>query len=143
VTASPLTRNRIIGIGLIAASLLVFALYGMIMTGGCVQKEEGRLEGTVAIGPLCPVEPCTPAQDQIRAAYAARTVVVSTGDGKTVVRELAIDPVAGYGAVLPAGTYVVDIDRIGIDTSDDVPREVTIRPGETVRLDIAIDTGIR
>lgn len=143
MAASPLTRNRIVGIGLIAASLLVFALYGTIMTCGCVQKEEGRLEGAVTIGPLCPVEPCTPTPDQVRAACASRKILVYAEDGRTLLRVLAINPEAGYATVLPAGTYVVDINRIGIDSSDDVPREVTIRPGETVRLDIAIDTGIR
>jgi hypothetical protein len=143
MTTASLRRSRIIGLGIIAASLLFFSWYGVSMTCGCVQKEEGRLEGMVTIGPLCPVEPCTLTPDQVRAACASRKVLVYAEDGRTLLRVLAIDPEAGYAAVLPAGTYVVDINRIGIDWSDDVPREVTIRPGGTVRLDIAIDTGIR
>jgi hypothetical protein len=38
---------------------------------------------------------------------------------------------------------VADINRIGVDSSTDVPRDIEIRVGETTRLDIEIDTGIR
>ncbi|KQC05043.1 MAG: hypothetical protein APR53_08685 [Methanoculleus sp. SDB] len=137
-------RNRFIGIGIIAASLLFFTWYGMNLTCGCtVGPGEGVLEGQVTIGPLCPVEPCSVPQETVEAAYAARKVTIYAPDGTTVVRTLSIDPEEGYLTALPPGRYVVDIARTGIDRSDDVPRDVTVRAGETVRVDIAIDTGIR
>ena len=46
-------------------------------------------------------------------------------------------------AHLKPGTYTVDINRIGMDSSDDVPQRVEIQLGITTRLDIDIDTGIR
>jgi hypothetical protein len=38
---------------------------------------------------------------------------------------------------------VVDIRKQGIGRSGDLPKTVAIHAGETVRLDIDIDTGIR
>jgi hypothetical protein len=102
----------------------------------------GTLTGNVSIGPLCPVEPCTVPQDRLVAAYAARPITISTPAG-TVVTTVIADPETGYKVALKPGTYVVDIQHQGIGGSRELPTTVTIRRGETVRLDISIDTGIR
>jgi hypothetical protein len=102
----------------------------------------GTLTGNVTIGPLCPVEPCTVTPERLASAYAARTIVVSGPSGK-VIAEVVPDPQTGYLVVLKPGTYRVDIRHTGIDRSPDLPENVTIRSGETVLLDISIDTGIR
>jgi hypothetical protein len=107
-------------------------------------KEFGILEGRVTIGPLVPVtregelEP-TPAPE----VFAAREVVVYTEDGKTEFARLKIDATGNYRAELPVGTYVVDINHIGIDTAAELPKEVEITYQGIARLDIDIDTGIR
>jgi hypothetical protein len=44
---------------------------------------------------------------------------------------------------LDPGVYRVDINRIGVDSSSDVPEQVEIVAGLTFKLDIDIDTGIR
>jgi len=41
------------------------------------------------------------------------------------------------------GTYVVDVNKIGIDHTAEMPKTVEIQPGQTMGLDIDIDTGIR
>jgi hypothetical protein len=102
----------------------------------------GTLTGNVSIGPLCPVEPCTVPQDRLVAAYAARPITLSTPAG-TVVTTVTADPETGYTVALKPGTYVVDIPHQGIGGSPELPATMTIRSGETVRLDISIDTGIR
>jgi hypothetical protein len=102
----------------------------------------GTLTGNVTIGPLCPVEPCTVTPGQLAAAYTARMIVVSI-PGTGVIAEAVPDPFAGYSFSLKPGTYVVDIRHQGIDRSPELPKTVSIRAGETVRLDISIDTGIR
>ena len=48
-----------------------------------------------------------------------------------------------YRAELEPGIYTVDINHIGVDYSDDVPKQVEIQSGITYKLDIKIDTGIR
>ena len=129
-----------------ARVLFLIVLFGAISFSGCVRTGEsagtGTLAGNVSIGPLCPVEPCSIPADRLAEAYAARPITVSTPSGTTVTRFTA-DPVTGYAVSLPPGTYVVDIPHQGIGGSHDLPKTVTIRSGETVRLDIAIDTGIR
>jgi hypothetical protein len=102
----------------------------------------GTLTGNVSIGPLCPVEPCTVPYDRIAAAYAARPITISTPTG-TVVTTVIADPETGYTVALKPGTYVVDIPHQGIGGSPELPKTVTLRSGEIVRLDISIDTGIR
>jgi hypothetical protein len=116
----------------------------MVLNGGCIQEgsETGMLTGNVSIGPLCPVEPCTLSHDRLIAAYAARPITVSTPAG-SVVSTVTADPETGYAVTLKPGTYRVDIPHQGIGGSGDLPATVTIRSGETVRLDISIDTGIR
>jgi hypothetical protein len=101
----------------------------------------GTLTGNVTIGPLCPVEPCSISRDQIVAAYASRPLIITTTGG-ALVGSLTADPYSGYSISLRPGTYVVDIRHQGIGGSD-LPKTVTIRAGETIRLDINIDTGIR
>ena len=102
----------------------------------------GTLTGNVSIGPLCPVEPCTVLHDRLVAAYAARPITISTPAG-TVITTVTADPETGYMVSLKPGTYVVDIQHQGIGGSPELPKTVTIRNGETVLLDISIDTGIR
>jgi len=102
----------------------------------------GTLTGNVTIGPLCPVEPCTVTPDRLTSVYAARTIVVSI-PGAGVIAEAVPDPFTGYSFSLKPGTYVVDIKHQGIGGSLELPATVTIRAGETIRLDISIDTGIR
>jgi hypothetical protein len=101
----------------------------------------GTLTGNVSVGPLCPVEPCTLSHDQLVAAYAARPITISTPEG-TVVTTVTADPETGYTVTLNPGMYVVTVPNQGIK-SRELTTNVTIRSGETVRLDISIDTGMR
>ena len=107
-------------------------------------KEYGVLEGQVTIGPLVPVmregeEAPTPAPE----IYAAREIVVYKKNGKTEFTRLQLDSTGWYQGEMPVGTYVIDINRIGIDSAEDLPKEIVIKAEGTIRLDIEIDTGIR
>ena len=116
----------------------------MVLISGCIQADSGTgtLAGTVSIGPLCPVEPCSVPHDRIVAAYAARPITISTPGGSAVATIIA-DPETGYSVSLKPGTYVIDTQHQRIGGSRDLPATVTLRSGETVRLNISIDTGIR
>ncbi|HEY71590.1 MAG TPA: carboxypeptidase-like regulatory domain-containing protein [Anaerolineae bacterium] len=104
----------------------------------------GILEGHVTIGPLAPVvregqaEP-TPAPE----VYAGREIVVYERDGRTEFIRLKIDANGNYRTELPVGTYVIDINHLGLDMAEDLPQEIEITQQGSFRLDIAIDTGIR
>jgi len=127
------------------AVIVVIALtVAMVPNVGCLEagSPAGTLTGYVSIGPLCPVEPCSVPHDRLVAAYAARPITISTPGGSAVATVIA-DPETGYTVSLKPGTYVIDIHHQGIGGSRDLPATVTLRSGETVRLNISIDTGIR
>jgi len=125
------------GLGLAGVSLLAL---------GCSlgPKATGILEGHVSIGPLVPVlregepEP-TPAPE----VYAGRQIVVFSSGGRREITRVEIDGQGNYRVALPAGSYLVDINHAGIDSAAGLPAEVEILPGQTTRLDVDIDTGIR
>jgi hypothetical protein len=137
---SGLDRSLLIVILIIISVAVAIVLITTITAPG--SGGTGTLAGTVTIGPLCPVEPCTVTPDRLAAAYTARTIVVSIPGG-AVIAEAVPDPYTGYSFILKPGTYVVDIRHQGIDRSQELPKTVTIREGETIRLDISLDTGIR
>ena len=125
---------------------LAFITLAALSLFACTQSSQGFgiLEGHVTIGPLVPVvregelEP-TPAPE----VYATREVVIFREDGKTEFARLKIDASGNYYAELPVGTYVVDINHIGIDTATNLPKEIEITNQVVTKLDIDIDTGIR
>ncbi|GAI81983.1 unnamed protein product [marine sediment metagenome] len=129
-------------------NLLYLTVLALGVSGlfACTQKpqESGILQGHVTIGPLVPAiregdaEP-TPAPE----VYATREIVVFKGDGTTEFTRLTIDDKGNYRGELPVGTYVVDINRIGIDSAKDLPIKIEIINQGVTRLDINIDTGIR
>lgn len=102
------------------------------------------LEGKVSIGPLTPVEridvptPTTPPE-----VYAARSIDVFQSDGTTRVTNVRINSNGTYRVELAAGTYVINLAPTGIDRGVNLPQTITIEGGQTMRLDIDIDTGIR
>ena len=113
---------------------------------GCAKApvETGMLHGQVSIGPLVPVvregEPDPTVAPDV---YSARQVVIYEADGQEEVFRVEITATGTYSVTLPVGTYVVDINRAGIDSANGLPRQVELRAGESVQLDIEIDTGIR
>jgi hypothetical protein len=69
--------------------------------------------------------------------------VVYQADAGAEVARFALGPDCAYSVALPPGNHRVELDRRGIDRSMDLPRVVTISAGQTTRLDVSIDTGIR
>lgn len=127
--------------------VIITIAVAVILNGGNMPTGPGTvnatLTGNVSIGPLCPVEPCTVPHDQLVAAFAARPISIATNGG-SIVASVVADPDTGYTVSLKPGTYtVVDIRHQGIGGSRALPRTVTLRSGETVWLNISIDTGIR
>lgn len=106
-------------------------------------QQTGTLEGYVSIGPIWPVERPGESRPIPPEVYQARKVMVYDKRGTKLVEEVDLMQDGYYRVELKSGIYVVDINHIGIDSSSDVPQEVEIRAGETVKLDIDIDTGIR
>ena len=108
------------------------------------QQSMGILRGHVTIGPIQPVVRPNDDPDYVPPeVYDTRKIVVYDESGKMIMRQVNIGHEGYYSVELAPGTYVIDINRLGIDTSGDVPRKVDVIEGETIELDIDIDTGIR
>jgi len=132
-------------VGIITAGILLLAFFA----GGCLEQDTGKepetgvLEVNVTIGPLCPLEPCEISDSQKAEIYSARTIQIYTEDRKKLLKELSPDPQGYIKTELEAGTYIVDMKPLGIDSTADLPAKIKILPGKTVYLEVSIDTGIR
>jgi len=108
----------------------------------------GTLEGTVNIGPIWPVERPGESRPVPPQVFETRKVIVYSESKTKIIKTVDLIQIgqsskANYSVRLIPGYYVVDVTHGGIDSSSEVPRKVEIRPGQTVVVDIDIDTGIR
>ena len=108
-----------------------------------VEQPHGRLAGIVTIGPNCPgpttTAPCPTSPD----AYKARKILVYNEAKTTLLYTVDIDSQGAYFIDLVPAKYTVDIKKVGVDRSGDVPKVVEIRANTVTLLNISIDTGIR
>jgi hypothetical protein len=129
--------------------LVVILLTCIAVMSGCDSKKalvEGILEGTISIGPICPVEtiPPDPACLPTAETYKAYPVNVFTSDGKTKVAQLMPSLDGSYSSELPQGDYLIVLEgaknNIG---GSNLPVIVSIKAQDKTLLNINIDTGIR
>jgi hypothetical protein len=131
--------------------LSLFILVAPILTViGCqsTQQVPGTLQGTVTIGPIWPVERIGDSRPVPPQVFEARKVVVYN-ESKTVtlktidLLQIGQSSKASFSVQLTPGQYVVDITHGGMDRSGEMPKKIEIKSGQTVVIDINIDTGIR
>ncbi len=106
------------------------------------------LQGAVTIGPIQPVEqpggnPPVPPE-----VFSSRYLIIYDESGKRLVREVYFTQIGQsamgyYTTQIAPGTYVIDINRGGIDSAEGLPVTITVVADETVTIDVDIDTGIR
>jgi hypothetical protein len=129
--------------------LVVILLTCIAVMSGCDSKKalvEGILEGTISIGPICPVEtiPPDPACLPTAETYKAYPVNVFTSDGKTKVAQLMPSLVGSYSSELPPGDYLIVLERAKNNIGgSNLPVIVSIKAQDKTLLNINIDTGIR
>ena len=128
---------------LLAIVFIGLVLAGLLIGCSCGTAGSGILEGNVTIGPICPVEqpghPC-PIPCEM---YQARKVLIYNSSGTKLIAEAAIDCNGHYLVELKSGGYTVDINRDGFGHVSGVPEKIELKSGQTVELNIDIDTGIR
>lgn len=126
----------------------IFVLCAVLLFAGCVQSgPPATLKGKVSVGPLTPVERVPEAgttPTPIPAiVFTSRSINIYQADGKTLVKKVAFQGDGTYQVELAPGTYVVNTAPEKIERARDLPKTIQLHPGETVELDIDIDTGIR
>ncbi len=106
-------------------------------------QPHGRLSGLVKIGPNCPVESATQPCPTPPDAYALRKVLVYDEGRTKLLFTVDIDSQGLYVVDLLPAKYLIDVKKVGIDRTGDVPTVVEIRANTVTKLDISIDTGLR
>jgi hypothetical protein len=137
----------VLGIILIGGLSLVFLLSGcqrietVTTTTTNTTPGTGVLEGKVWIGPLpggAPEKLGLPYPPEI---YQPRKIMVYDADRINLVKRVDITEKGYYSVELPAGTYTIDINYVGIDWSNEVPRKFTLQSGIHINADIFINIG--
>jgi hypothetical protein len=130
--------------------LFAVALAGSLVVTSCQPggPETVLLQGAVTIGPISPVErpgenPPVPPE-----VFESRYLIIYGESGQKLVREVYFTQIGNgatgyYTAQIAPGTYVVDINHLGMDRADGLPVKITVSADETVTVDVDIDTGIR
>ena len=135
---------------LLTVMLVAGILAGGIYTVSCQPggSEAVLLQGAVTIGPISPVEqpggnPPVPPE-----VFSSRYLIIYDESGKNLVREVYFTQIGQgatgyYTAQIAPGTYVIDINHLGVDRVANLPVTITVIADETVTIDVNIDTGIR
>lgn len=100
----------------------------------------GNLSGTISIGPLCPVEPCTNEPNP----YTDLKVIMTRTD-ESQSGEIPVSETGDFRATdVPIGEYFVDVEPCEwLGCSNELPWQVRILDGIETTIPITIDTGIR
>ena len=128
----------------IAVFLALAACHGSSSpTDPAASLPHGRLSGTVTIGPNCPGPTTTAGCPTPPDAYAQRKILVYDAAKTKLINTVDIDSQGLYTILLLPGMYTIDLKRVGIDHTGDLPATVTIQANGTTVLNVNIDTGIR
>jgi hypothetical protein len=102
---------------------------------------QGTVKGIVVAVPSCPVEraeqPCPPK------AVSHRTVLIEAPGGAIVAR-VVTDQNGQFTVTLPPGTYTLTVSSVAnAFPIQRKPQQVTVTAGQTVQVQIVLDSGIR
>lgn len=75
--------------------------------------------------------------------YAEYPLIIRSSDGKTEVARVTADANGNFRTALPPGNYVLDVQGRAPGRVRAQPRRFEIVSGQTARVDMDIDTGVR
>ena len=132
--------NRFLIVACILAAAIVFS---RCETSSSMQG--GILEGTITIGPICPVETIPPSSDCLPTAetYKAYPVGIWTLDGSRRIALIVPALDGSFSMELDPGQYLVRLDKTSGVGGSNLPRQIIISMQEKTTISIDIDTGIR
>ena len=124
------------------AGCLFLVLVGISSVWAAAQ---GFVEGHLKIISLKEVELAeeNPSPKGTGENYTLFPLIVRTADGQKEVRQIVADANGNYRLELPAGNYILDVARRGPTRLRSTPQTFTVVSGQTVRVDMDIDTGVR
>lgn len=125
----------------VISSLIVFLLAGTAVDA----TPPGFLEGHLKIISLKEVEledANTPTKTTA-GNYADYPLIILNRDGKQEIARVNADTSGNYRLELPPGDYILDVPRRTPKRTRATPQPFTVVSGQTVRVDMDIDTGVR
>lgn len=134
----PISTRWLFGAAL-ALGLLLLVACGQTLVPGA---DQGTVTGQVLAGPTCPVQSATnPCPDK---PVPNRAVMVMTSAG-AVAASTTTDAQGRYSVAVAAGSYImrVAIIRGQIGMRQTSPSNVEVVAGQTITVNIELDTGIR
>ena len=108
-----------------------------------VAAPPGFLEGHLKIFSLKEVELAEQRPSKMTAGNYADYPLVILSDGKKEITRVTADQDGNYRVALPQGDYILDVQGRRPGGVRAKPQPFTIVANQTVRVDMAIDTGVR
>jgi hypothetical protein len=126
------------------SNAICVCLFVALAVGSANAQSPGFLEGHLKIIASREVElaDATPSENAAD-NYAGYPLIILSRDKQTEVAHVTADEHGNYRMALPPGDYVLDVQnrrRLHIRAT---PQPFTIAAGQTVSVDVAIDTGVR
>jgi hypothetical protein len=127
--------------------ILIFTV--LVLLSACDKDKPlnlGWLEGTISIGPICPVEriPPDPACKPTAETYKAYPVSIFSSDGIRKIAQLEPALDGAFTNELAPGKYLIVFESVNrYIGGSNLPVMVTIVSQEKTQISISIDTGIR
>lgn len=101
------------------------------------------LDASYSVGPLCPVEPCDVSEEKMKAVYGAWMLLIYKQGTDELVKQVPFE-ISGHSLVeLAPGNYTIRVPDSKTGFSKDLPKDVTLTAGQTTKLSVHVDTGIR
>lgn len=121
--------------------LFLVLIAGLVACTHSSEELTGTLTGTVSIGPLCPVEPCSLTDAQRDNIYQRYTLALRRTDTQQTAGVISnLDHTGVYRLTLPAGEYVVICEQC---IRKEVTTPFSVPANQVTQKDISVDTGIR
>jgi hypothetical protein len=126
------------------SNALFACLFVALAVGSANAQSPGFLEGHLKIIASREVElaDATPSENAAD-NYAGYPLIILSRDKQKEIARITADENGNYRASLPPGDYVLDVQNRRRRHIRATPQPFTMAANQTVRVDMAIDTGVR
>jgi hypothetical protein len=116
----------------------------LIATASAVAAPNGFVEGHLKIISPREVDLADGSPPAIASEnYAEYPLIILSPDSKKEITRVVADANGNYRVALPAGEYVMDVEKRAKGHVRAKPRRFTVVSNQTARVDMDIDTGVR
>jgi hypothetical protein len=124
---------------------LVLGIFLLAFSSSLNAAEQGFLEGHLKIifGMAAQPSDDMPRPEIAPESYAEYPLLVLSQDGKKEVARLTANDDGNYHIALPPGAYILDVQDRAAKRLRARPQPFTVVSGQTVRVDMNVNTAIR